>query len=285
MRLKDKVAIITGGGSGLGRECGFLFTAEGAKVVLVDRVAERVKAAAAEIAASGGEVVPVVADVGMEEEIAGAVQTAVDSFGTLDIMFANAGHQTTLLGRTPLEEITPDEWADIVSTNLSGVIWSTKHAVRVMKAHDVQGSIVLTGSAAAVRAFPTSTLYSATKGGVNGFCIAVAREVGPLGIRVNVLNPLQGMSPNFMMARDAPVVGKSYEEAAGDAWDGSAGAAPLNLRRPPTLTDNARSVLFLASDDSGHMTGQALFPNDGGILTNIAMNFSDDWVDRLIPGQ
>jgi hypothetical protein len=86
-----------------------------------------------------------------------------------------------------------------------------------------------------------------------------------------------------MMPRDAPVVGLSYEEAAGPDFAGREGAAPLYLGRPPTLRDNAMAVLYLASDESGHTTGQAIVPNDGGITANIAMQFSDDWVEQLIP--
>lgn len=282
MRLKDKVAVITGGGSGLGRETAFLFTEQGAKVVVLERVPERAKNVEAEVREAGGELIALTGDVGNEADVERAVQTAIDEYGGLDIMFANAGHQSLSFGTTAIEDVTDEEWQDVLSTNLTGVVWSVKYAVRAMKASGNGGSIVITGSASTYRAFPTSTLYSTTKGGVNSLAIVLSREVGPYGIRVNVLNPLQGMSPNFMMPRDAPVVGKSYEEAAGADFAGRDGAAPLYLGRPPTLRDNANAVLFLASDESGHMTGQQFVTNDGGITANIAMQFSDDWVEQLV---
>jgi NAD(P)-dependent dehydrogenase (short-subunit alcohol dehydrogenase family) len=283
VRLEGKVAIVTGGGSGLGRETALLFTEEGAKVVILERIPERAEQAAKFITEHGGDVIAVVGDVGIEADVAKAVDTAVETYGGLDIMFANAGHQTLSFGLTPIDEVTDEEWQDVLSTNLTGVVWCVKHAARVMKQRG-GGSIVMTGSAAAKRGFPQSTLYSATKGGINGLTPVLARELGPFAIRVNTINPLQGMSPNFMMPRDAPVVGLSYEEAAGEHWDPITGAAVLKLGRPPRLRDNAMSVLFLACDESGHMTGQCIAPNDGGILNNIAMQFNEGWLDDLLSG-
>jgi NAD(P)-dependent dehydrogenase (short-subunit alcohol dehydrogenase family) len=284
VKLEGKVAVITGGGSGLGRETAMLFAEEGARVVILERVPERARQAAELISARGGTVESISGDVGIEADVERAVDLAVDRFGRLDVMFANAGHQTLTWGVTPIDAVTDAEWQDVLSTNLTGVIWSVKHAARAMKQGGRGGSIIMTGSAAAVRAFPTCVLYSATKGGVNGLTFALARDLGPYGIKVNTINPLQGMSPNFMLPRDAPVVGKSYEEAAGEEWNPVTGAAVLQLGRPPTLRDNARSVLFLACDDSGHMTGQLIAPNDGGILNNIAMQFDESWVDSLLTG-
>jgi NAD(P)-dependent dehydrogenase (short-subunit alcohol dehydrogenase family) len=273
MRLEGKAAVITGGGSGLGRETGLLFAEQGARVVLIDRVAKRVHDAAELIRSRGGEAIPVVGDVGVEDDIRRAVETAVSEYGKLDIMFANAGSQTPSFGRIPIQEITAEEWNDICATNLTGVIWSVKHAVRAMIGSG--GSIVVTGSVAAFRAFPTTVLYGATKGGVNGLVISASREIGKYGIRINCLNPSGGMSANFLMPRDAEVVGKSYDELR--EWPDAHNPMPLKLPTPPTIRDNANAVLFLASDESRYMTGGSLTPADGGILNNIATTFNEDW--------
>lgn len=279
MRMDQKVALITGGGSGLGRETAFLFQEEGARVVLLDRVEERAEATAKEIDDRGGQAIAIGGDVASEEDVERAVAAATSSFGRLDVLFANAGHNAITGGKNAIEDVTIDEWNDVLSTNLTGVVLSIKHAVRAMKQRG--GSIVVTGSAAAFRAMPDVALYTATKGAVNALVMGLSRELGPHGIRINCINPMQGMSINFMLRRDAPVIGKSYEEAMGDDWDPEAGAAPLVLPNRPTLRDNAKTVLFLASDDSGHMTGQSLISNDGGILSNTAINFVDGWDDAM----
>lgn len=281
MRLDSRVALITGGGSGLGRECALLFAEEGARVVVFDRVEKRAKDAAELVVGKGGEAIAVVGDVGVESDIARAVDTAVDSFGKLDIMFANAGIMQSDFGRgISFDETAAEVWNEILSTNLTGVLWSLKHAVRVMK--DRGGAIVVTGSAAALRAYPNLALYSATKGGVNGLALAVSRDVGRFGIRINVLNPSGGMSPNLILPPDAPVVGMSIEEAAGDKWDPITAAGPLKLSTPPRLRDNANAVLFMVSDEARWMTGKSMTPADGGVLNSIAMNFSDDWTTDLV---
>ena len=280
MRLLGKVAVITGGGSGLGRECALLFTREGAKVVIVDKIAGRAEAVAKSIHDAGGDGIALTGDVSDEATVRMAIDMGVDQFGHIDIMFANAGQHSSSWGRIPIDEVGADEWEDIVSTNLTGTLWSVKHAVRAMKQGGRGGAIVLTGSFAALRALPSAVLYTVTKAGVNGLAMAVSRDVGRYGIRVNTINPLMGMSANFMLPPDAPVLGLSYEEAEGQAYDASIGAAPLKVQSPPTLLDNALSVLFLVSDESRFISGQSLCPVDGGILANSAMNFPDDWQDE-----
>ena len=280
MRLKAKVAVITGGGSGLGRECALLFSREGAQVVLVDRVAGRAERVAETINEDGGSAVGLTGNVSDEEVVRSTVSTAIDRFGRVDIMFANAGQHSSSWGRTPIDEIELEEWHDVLATNLTGTLWSVKHAVRAMKRNEQGGAIVLTGSFAALRALPSTVLYTVTKAGVNGLALAVSRDVGRYGIRINTINPLMGMSANFMLPPDAPVLGLSYEEAEGDNYDASVGAAPLKVPSPPTLLDNALSVLFLVSDESRFISGQSLCPVDGGILANSAMNFPENWQDE-----
>lgn len=280
MRLKDKVAVITGGGSGLGRECALLFAENGARIVILDRQESRATDAAKLVISQGGEAIGIAGDVAIEANAKLAVDTALEAYGKLDIMFANAGtQQSNFMDHPSFEDTTNEVWQDVLATNLTGVIWTLKHAIQAMKASG--GAIVVTGSAAALRAFPETALYSATKGGVNSLAICLSREVGKYGIRINVLNPTGGMSANFLLPRDAPVLGKSYEEAAGDKWDGQAAAAPLKLPMPPRLRDNANAVLFMVSDESRYMSGQSITPADGGVINSVAMSFKSSWIEDM----
>lgn len=281
MRLAGKTALITGAGSGLGRESALLFAREGARVVVTDLVLERAVAVAAEVKELGAESLCVRADVRVESEVSDAVDAAVSTFGSLDIMFGNAGIIVPGRGQTPFEELSTSAWNAVNSTNLTGVFHAAKHAVRVMKPRRT-GSIIVTSSAASLVGYPGMAAYSASKGGVNGLVKSLAFEVGEFGIRVNAVCPTHGMSPNFLLDPDAPVVGKSYEESAG-SWDPALSPIPLKLNRPPSIKDNANAVLFLASDESAYMSGVCLPTTDGGTLSRVAIFFPDNWLDEALP--
>jgi NAD(P)-dependent dehydrogenase (short-subunit alcohol dehydrogenase family) len=279
LRLGGKTAVITGAGSGLGRESAQLFTEEGASLVLLDRVAARVEAVVGEVEDRGGKAVGITGDVGNEADVASAVDAAVDQFGRLDIMFANAGGPPLSLGQTPIFELTKDEWEDVLASNLTGTLWSVKHAARVMRA--AGGVILATASSATKTSMPSCTPYTAAKAGVNGLVLAAALELGQYGIRINSINPLLGMSINFMLPRDAPVLGQSYEEALEEDWTPQTAPQPLKLQTRPTLRDVANTVLFLCSDESRYWTGQTVCPSEGGIIYNAAMQFPDGWINMM----
>ena len=281
MRLADKVAVITGAGSGLGRESSLLFSAEGARVVVVDIDSQRAKDTVALVEKQGGQALAVPADVSAEREIAAAVDAAVDHFGKLDIMFANAGVTVPGRGGVAIDDLTEDAWQEVVDVNLKGVFFSVKHAARIMKAAGEGGTILATSSAASLAAYPGMAAYAATKGGVNSFVKNLSMELGEFGIRVNAICPTHGMSPNFFLGKGYPVVGKSYEETFG-AWDPAASPIPLKLDRPPSLRDNAKVALFLVSDDAAYMSGVCLPATDGGTLSRVAMDFADDWLDQTL---
>lgn len=266
-RLGDKVCIVTGGGSGLGRDAAQLFASEGAIVIAADVNAARSEETAALITAAGGQCVAATANVATEAEVASLCDRAIAEFGRLDVMMANAGI-VSATSTTPFDEITEDEWQRVIGVNLTGTFLTLKHAVRVMKPRRA-GSIVVTSSLAALVAWPSVAPYVASKGGVNALVRAAALDVGGYGIRVNAICPSQGMSANFMMAADAPVLGKSYAEVA-PSWDPMATAMPLKLDRPPSLRDNAYAALFLASDDSAYMSGVSMPTCDGGQLARVA---------------
>ena len=281
MRLTGQTALITGAGSGLGRQTALLFAREGAKVAVTDLSADRARAVSTEIEAAGGTALAIAADVRDESAVAAATDAAEAALGPLDVVFANAGVVVSGRGETPIDQLSSEEWADVVGTNLTGVFHTCKHAARVMKPRR-RGVLIATSSAASFVAYPGMAAYSASKGGVNALVKGLAFELGGYGIRVNAVCPTHGMSPNFLMPLDAPVIGRSYEESAGP-WDPVASPVPLKLSRPPGLQDNANAVLFLASDESAYMSGVCLPVADGGTLSRVAIQFEDDWLDDVVP--
>jgi NAD(P)-dependent dehydrogenase (short-subunit alcohol dehydrogenase family) len=274
-RLQGKVMLITGGGSGLGREVALLAAEEDAKVVVTDKIDARIGPVVEAITAKGGEAAGLKADVAVESEVEAAVAFARDTFGALNVAHANAGVTVPGQGSVPLEETTLESWHAVNDVNLTGVFLTIKHAARAMKQAG-GGSIVVTSSAASFAAYPGFGIYAAGKAGVNGLVRAAAYELGKYGIRTNAVCPTHGMSVNFMMPPDAPVAGVSYEEAAG-TWDPAVAVMPLRLNRPPTLRDNAWPVIFLASDESAYMSGVCFPTADGGQHARTSIPFPDNW--------
>lgn len=281
MKLKDKVALITGGGSGLGRQSAQLFASEGAKVSVVDIDADRAEQTVKLVEQQGGEAVAFTADVAKRDQITAAVDATVDAFGKLDIAWANAG--VVSRGGVPsvaggefvaFEDLTEADWQEVLGVNLSGVVYTAQAAVPHLKANG-GGTLLATSSAASLVAYHSIAMYSATKAGVNGLVRALSLDLGRYGIRVNAIAPTHGMSPNFLMPAGSPVVGQSYEETAGP-WNPTVSPIPLKLQRPPSLLDNAKVALFLVSDDSAYISGATVGSTDGGTLARVGMWFEED---------
>ena len=246
MKLNGKVALITGAGSGLGSHSAQLFTAEGAKVAIVDIDGDRAEQTLKLVEQQGGDAIAITADVAHKDQITAAVNQTVEQYGKLDIAWANAGIVSR--GGVPsvaggefvaFEDLTEDDWQDVLGVNLSGVVYTAQAAVPHLKANG-GGTILATSSAASFVAYHNIAMYSATKAGVNGLVRGLSLDLGRYGIRVNAIAPTHGMSPNFLMPPGSPVVGQSYEEVAGP-WNPTVSPIPLKLPRPPSLSDTPRS--------------------------------------------
>jgi NAD(P)-dependent dehydrogenase (short-subunit alcohol dehydrogenase family) len=272
-RLDGKTVLITGAGSGLGRESALLFAAEGANVVVTDLVPARVDRVVAEVRAAGGEAVGAKADVRQARDTIDAVALAVQTYGRLDVLMCSAGVPEEGFGTLAFEDISVEGFTSMLATNLTGVFLAARAAVPVMKKQR-RGTILAVSSMAGFVAYPGFPGYAAAKHGVNGLVKGMSLSLGVYGIRANALCPAHGMSINFAMPPDADVLGKSYEEM--QPWDPAANSIPLKLDRAPNLRDNAYAALYLVCDESAYMSGVCLPATDGGNLARTSIIFPGD---------
>jgi NAD(P)-dependent dehydrogenase (short-subunit alcohol dehydrogenase family) len=264
MRLQDKVAIITGAGSGLGRASALLWAAEGASVVIAEQDADRAARVQKEITAAGGQAVALPVDVSDQDAVRSMTDEAVQRFGKLDILFANAG----IMGTTsPFAEQSAEVWRRMFDVNVVGMLNCIQAAVPHLKANR-GGAILNCSSGGALVGLPGVPVYTATKGAIVALSRAFAVDLGPHNIRVNTLCPMGGMSANFMREPGLPLVD---EESLFEHYLPEDSPAPLQRPTPPRLLDHARAALFLVSDDAGWVNGVAL-PTDGGAGIRPQMN-------------
>ena len=252
-RLDGKVALITGAGSGIGKASAELFASEGAKVVAFDQT-EGVRDVVRGIVDAGGMAQAMVADAGSDADVAAAVKTAIDSYGSLDVVFANAGVSGGLAG---LFDLAVEDWERILRVNLIGPFLAVKHGAEALRQQGRGGSIICTASVAALRSGAGGTPYAASKAGVVSLVQTACQQLAGAGIRVNAICPgliETGMTkPMFERARD-----RGTEAKLGQ----------LNpLRRAGAPIEIARTALFLASDDASYVNGQA-YVVDGGLSSS-----------------
>ena len=229
---------------------------------------------ASEVVAAGGEAVSIHADVRSESDMKVLVETAVDTYGRIDVMYANAGIPEPGFGANKFHELSIEDWNNIIGTNLTGIFLAFKQAVIQMIAQGDGGTLLATTSAASMNAYPGFPAYTASKTGGNGLIRAAAIEWGKFGIRANGLAPTHGMSINFALPSEAEVLGLSYEQM--QPWEPDHRAMPLRLDTPPVLRDNAYLALFLASDESRYMSGQTIASVDGGSFARTSIIMPGD---------
>jgi NAD(P)-dependent dehydrogenase (short-subunit alcohol dehydrogenase family) len=248
-RLAGKVAVVTGGASGMGRSTVDVFLAEGARVVVADlneRTGAETLAAAAE-AGHGDAVRFVQVDVADEADVEAMVDVAVTELGGLDVMFNNAGFAGAV---GPITDISLGDWNETIGVLLNGVFLGTKHAARAMQQLGTGGSIINTSSVAGISGGKGPQAYTAAKHAVIGLTRATSIELAPKLIRVNAICP---------GAINTPLINFGAEGEAGDRLD-KAQPWPRHGRGD----DIARAALYLASDDSEFVTGQSIVV-DGGL--------------------
>jgi len=251
MRLADKVALITGGTSGIGEATALLFAREGAHVAITGRSAERGEQARDKILSNGGKAIFIHCDVRNNEECRWAVDQTVDAFRRIDILFNNAGvfYPHTVI------ECSEQEWDEQLDVNLKGTFLMSKNALPEM-IHRGTGVIINNSSGWGMVGGDSAVAYCASKGGVILLTKAMAIDHGPQGIRVNAICPGDVDTP--MLPEDAKMRGIKWQ-------DYLAGCANRPLGRIGTPEEIAQAALFLASDDSSFMTGAALVVDGGGI--------------------
>lgn len=254
MRLRDKVAVVTGGGSGIGRATCLLFAEEGARVVVADRDAGAARDTVARIAAAGGApAMAITVDVAREAEVAALGEACRARVGRADVLVNDAGVRVW----GPVTEASEDDWNLIVGVNLRGVGLCCKHIIPLM-AEGGGGSVVNVSSANGVVGRSGMALYDATKAGVLGLTRSMACDHRDQGIRVNAVLP--GPTLTDFHVRRAAAAGRTLDEAVTRPHAGGPGI----LRRHALPREIAFGILFLACDESSYVTGACLHV-DGGL--------------------
>ncbi len=253
MRLKDKVAVITGAGSGIGRTTAIFFAREGARVGVVDLDGERASQTVQAIEQAGGQAIVVAADISTRDGAERAVNLTADAFGRVHILFSNAGITLNSTHQT-IEDVDDDEWHRVLDVNLKGVYLCARYVVPQMKQAG-SGSIINTASVAGMLGM-RGLVYGASKGGVIALTRTMAVQLAPFKIRVNAIAPGSVDTP---LARSLRAALSPQEQAAHEAE--LVRMTPLGRRG--TTDDIAYAALYLASDEASFVTGHTLVV-DGG---------------------
>lgn len=250
MRLKDKIAVITGAGGGIGRASALLFAEEGAVVIAHGRREENTRKTMEEVKAAGGKGMYILGDVQKEEDMKQLIEKAVESYGRIDILFNNAGvGYSSPYQFSPIPDVSADDWDAVFQINLRSVFFTCKYAIpHMIKNHG--GAILNCSSINGVVGCGAES-YSATKGGILALSRAMAVENGKHGIRVNCVSPSATRTPMIEELL-------KHDREFRDTWST---IAPMKGIIEPE--DIARAALFLVSDDARYITGQNLVV-DGG---------------------
>ena len=245
-RLDGKTALITGGGTGIGRAIAEVFVEAGAKVMVAGRKAEPLQALAESIGCEYA-----VCDVTRLDEVEALFEAAVSRLGRVEVLVNNAGMSGPI---GPLAKVDLDAWRDCIEVNLFGAMHCMRVAARLMTAQG-SGSIINMSSLMGLQGYPQRTAYCATKFALIGMTEALAREVGPSGVRVNALCPgaVNGELMQAVIARRAASEGRSEDEIIRANYTDAS-----SLRRWVEPREVGLAALFLASDASGPVTGDRI---------------------------
>lgn len=248
MRLKDKIALVTGSSQGIGRAIAVRFAQEGADVVInYNRTAKGAEEALAEVEALGRRGLIVKADLGNVEDIRRLINQGVKHFGRLDILVNNAGLET----HAPFWEVNEEDYDKVLNVNLKGVFFATQEFVRHLRATERRGRVVNISSVHEELPFPNFTAYCASKGGVKMLTRNLAVELGPLGININNIAPGAIETPiNTKLLNDPQKLGALL--------------AQIPMGRLGQTRDVAGVAVFLASDEADYVTGSTYYV-DGGL--------------------
>ncbi|MBO3699251.1 glucose 1-dehydrogenase [Roseivirga sp. E12] len=247
-KLNNKVAVITGGSTGIGLASAKTFLAEGAKVVITGRTQETLDAAVSEI--NNENLTAIQSDTSKLDDIDSLVSQVKEKFGKVDVLFANAG----IAWFAPIDQVDEAFFDAHFNTNVKGLFFTIQ---KLLPIFNDGGSIVLNASAVVHKGFENGSVYSATKGAVRNFARTISADLAPRNIRVNVVSPGPIETPIYSK------MGMTEEQLAGMA-EGFAAMVPM--KRFGASEEVAKAVLFLASDDSSYVLGEEILV-DGGIAT------------------
>jgi 3-hydroxybutyrate dehydrogenase len=258
MRLKDKVAVVTGAASGIGKEIARTYAREGARVVIADLNEKAANAAAAEI---GGpkNAIGVMMDVTKEDQVERGMARSIDQFGRIDVLVSNAGIQIV----EPLDQFEFEKWKLLLSIHLDGAFLTTRAALRQMYRQGTGGSIIYMGSVHSKEASPLKAPYVTAKHGLIGLAKVVAKEGAKHGVRANVI------CPGFVRT---PLVDKQIPEQAKELGISEADVIKNVILKETvdgeftTVEDVAEAALFFASFNSNALTGQSLVVSHGWFM-------------------
>lgn len=261
MKLKDKVAIITGGGTGIGKAISLAFANEGAAVIVAARNLSRLEEVAKDIKSRGGKAKAIQTDISDHEQVKRMVAQTIDEFGQIDILVNNAAMAT--FNNADVADMNLDNWHDTLAINLTGTMLCSREVLKYMIPRQ-SGNIINVSSVAGISGLPKESPYSVTKWGIIGFTETLAIEAGKHNIRVNCISPGATRTQEFddWVKGSAKDVGISYEKVMSKLTDNNA------LKRIAEPSEIAACIVFLASDDSSAITGHNLIASCGFHITH-----------------
>ncbi len=256
MRMKDKVAVVTGAASGIGREIALAYAREGAKVAVADLRLEAAQAVASELKGMGASALAVAMDVASEAQVDAGIADVIAKLGGVDVLVSNAGIQHI----APVDELSFDAWKRMLAIHLDGAFLTTRACLRHMYASGKGGSIIYMGSVHSKEASPLKAPYVTAKHGLLGLCRAVSKEGAKHGVRANVI------CPGFVRT---PLVDKQIPEQAKELGISEAEVIKNVMLKNTvdgeftTMADVAEAAVFFASFASNALTGQSLIISHG----------------------